>query len=196
MLCRHLSRDQGLLLGLVLNAGLRRSDGLRRLEILLGSSREVGVLDGAVGLGWGGGGCRGRGLTATEQLLGLGGVVAHVLLGDFGGLGGVGASNLPELLGLGSHDVLRILKVVIDQLLVGGVDQGNREQQSGGEERKSPVRNDLNEPVGEEGAECDLVGVHVSGIRQGSPGQSPCDVGDILWRKRQCSRRTRHAGTR
>lgn len=64
----------------------------------------------------------------------------------------MGASNLPKLLGLGSHDVLRILKVVVDQLLVGGVDQGHREQKSGGEQRESPVRDDLNEPVGEESA--------------------------------------------
>lgn len=102
-------------------------------------------------------------MAAAEQLLGLGSVVAHVLLGDLSGLCGVGASNLPKLLGLCSHDVLRILKVVVDQLLVGGVDQGDREQQSSGEERKSPVRDDLNEPVGEEGAQGNLM-VNLSAV--------------------------------
>lgn len=65
-------------------------------------------------------------------------------------------SNLLELLGLGVHDVLRVLKVVIDQLLVGGIDQRHGKEEGGGEKREAPVRDDLDEPIGKEGAKGDL----------------------------------------
>lgn len=155
-----LSSNQGLLLTLVLYSRLGRSDRLVVLEILLGSRREVSVADAANGLGLGGGrgrsGGLGAGLATLQQLLGLGGVVSHVLLGHLSGLGGVRACNLSELLGLGTDNVLRVLNVVVNQLLVGGVDQRHGEEEGGGEKRKSPVRDDLDKPVGEESADGDL----------------------------------------
>lgn len=105
----------------------------RLLDVLLRGSREIGVPNRADGLRLDRGGSRGRslgagGLVALEQLLSLRRVVSHVLLGEFGGLGSVGTSNLSELLRLGGDNVLCVLNVVVDQLLVGGVDQGHGEQ--------------------------------------------------------------------
>lgn len=145
----HLSRDERLLLLLDRGSGL-----LSNLDVLLRGSREVGLVDRGCRLGGRGGG--GGSLTTAEHLLGLSSVVAHELLGHLGGVGGVGASNLLELLSLGVDNVLRILKVVVDQLLVGGVDQGHSKEEGGGNERKTPVWNNLNEPVREEGANGDL----------------------------------------
>lgn len=88
--------------------------------------------------------------------MGLGGVVSHKLLGGLGGVGCVGTGNLLKLLSLGIDNILGVLKVVVDQLLVGGVDEGYGEEEGGGKERKTPVRDNLDEPVGEECADADL----------------------------------------
>lgn len=156
-----LSSNQGLLLGVLLHSRLGHVE--RLLDVLLGGGREVGVIERADGLRLDGRRGRSRarglgagGLVALEQLLSLGGVVSHVLLGNLSGLGGVSASNLPELLGLGGDNVLCVLNVVVDQLLVRGVDQRHGEQEGSREKRETPVWNDLNEPVGEEGAEGNL----------------------------------------
>lgn len=141
----HLSRNEGLLL---LDGG---SGFLGDLDVLLRGSREVGLVDRGGGLGDGA-----RGLAAAKHLLGLGGVVSHKLLGHLGSLGGVGTGHALELLSLGVDNVLGILKVVVDQLLVGGVDQGHGEEQGGSNESETPVRDNLNEPVREEGTSADL----------------------------------------
>lgn len=70
----------------------------------------------------------------------------------------MGAGDLAKLLGLGVDDLLGVLKVVVDELLVGGVDQRSGEENSGADERETPVRDDLNEPVREECADADLGG--------------------------------------
>lgn len=181
----------------MLDSRLSHRGGLGRLEVLLRGSREIRVLHSA---GGGGGWCsacgRSRGLTATEQLLSLGGVVAHVLLGNLGGLGSVGTGNLSKLLGLCSHNVLGVLQVVVDQLLVGRVNQRNSEQEGGGEERKSPVWDNLHEPVGEEGAKGNLGATYVSGVLQQCKVLDSLGVINIPWQKRRCSRQTGCAGTR
>lgn len=68
----------------------------------------------------------------------------------------MGAGNLLKLLSLSIDNILRILNMVVDQLLVGGVDQGHGEEKGGRNERKTPVWDDLNKPVREEGAGADL----------------------------------------
>lgn len=131
------------------------------LEVLLRGGGEVAVLNSRGGRsGWSGRG-RGslrRGGAAPDHLLGLGGVVADILLGDLSGTGGVGAGGLAKLLSLGVNDLLGVLKVVVDKLLVGSVDQRGGEDDGGADERETPVRDDLNEPVREECADADLAG--------------------------------------
>lgn len=164
----YLGRDEGLLLldnGLM-NGRSRKRRLLGSPDVLLRGGREVGVPDAAGRLsgrsgGLGGGGT-GRGLTTTEQLLGLGAVVAEILLGDLRSLARVRGGNPPELLGLGVDDTLRVLNVVVDQLLVGGVDQRHGEDEGGADKGESPVRDDLNEPVRKEGANGNLWRIMVS----------------------------------
>lgn len=126
---------------------------LMALEVLLRSSREVALSNSGLRTG----NLGGRG-SATEHLLSLGGVVTHELLGGLGSVGGVGGGGLAKLLGLGTNELLGILKVVVDKLLVANVDQGYGEEKSGGKEGESPVGNNLDEPVGEESAQADSHG--------------------------------------
>ena len=121
-------------------------DGFR-LEVVLGGRGEVVGLVLLAGLG----GDLGLGRPAAEELLGLGGVVAHVLLGDLGGVGRVLASHVADLVGLGVDDIRRLLDVVVDELLVGRVDERDEEQRRGEDQSEAPVRDDLDEPVGDEG---------------------------------------------
>jgi hypothetical protein len=153
---------QRLLLSLMLESRFRLvvhggSRLLMALEVLLRSSREVALSNSGLRTG----NLGGRG-AATEHLLSLGGVVTHELLGGLGSVGGVGGGGLAKLLGLGTNQLLGILKVVVDKLLVANVDQGCGEEKSGGEEGESPVGNNLDKPVGEEGAQADLVYTDVS----------------------------------
>lgn len=57
------------------------------------------------------------------------------------------ASDLAQLLGLTLNYIRSLLKVVVDELLVGGVDEGSEEQDGGGDQSKTPVRDDLDEVV-------------------------------------------------
>ena len=120
------------------------------LELVGRGGREVRVSNGGLRADLG------RGRSAAEHGLGLGSVVTHVLLGQLGGMGGMLASDLSELVGLSINDVGRLLQVLVDKLLVGGVDQGGGEEGGGCNESKAPVRDNLDEPVGEEGADADL----------------------------------------
>lgn len=149
VLIGHLSRDKGLLL---LHGGGRLF--LSNLDVLLRGSREVRLVhSGGSGRGGRGGA---RGLATAEHFLCLGSVITHELLGHLGSVSSVGAGQTLELRGLGVDNFLRILKVVVDQLLVGGVDQGHGEQEGGGDECKTPVWDNLNKPVGEESANRNL----------------------------------------
>lgn len=46
--------------------------------------------------------------------------------------------------------------MLIDELLVGSVDEGNKESQGGAEDGKAPVGNKLDEEVGDEGSKAGL----------------------------------------
>lgn len=153
-LAGHLSRDEGFLL---LHGG---SGLLCNLDVLLRGGREVRFVHRGGGRrGRGRGRGRGaRGLATAEHLLGLGSVVSHKLLGHLSGVGGVCTGDALELFSLGANNILCILNVVIDQLLVGGVDQGHSKEEGGGNERKAPVWDDLDEPVRQESADGNLDG--------------------------------------
>lgn len=123
-----LGRNQGLVLGLVLESRLVLAlSGVNRLvvspELILRGSREVAIPNSGLGRG----GLGGQG-TAAQDLLGLVGVVTHELLGSLSSMGGVGAGDLAKLVGLGANELLGVLDVVVDELLVGGVDQGDAEE--------------------------------------------------------------------
>lgn len=142
----HLSSDQRLLL-----TGLGRGSNRLRLDVLLGSDGEVSRLElGFVAIL----------LTNStlDQGLSLGGVVAHVLLGNLGGLLGVLLDQGADLLGLVIDNLTSVLDLAVDKLLVGGVNERGEEDDGGGDESKTPVRNNLDQVVRDEGAEGNLAG--------------------------------------
>lgn len=96
---------------------------------------------------------RGR-ATAVKQRLSFGSVVAHVLLGDLGGLRSMLARNLAYLLGLAVEHFGALLHVVVDQLLVGSVDERRYEQNSSSNQGKTPIGNDLRQEVREKSTDC------------------------------------------
>lgn len=63
------------------------------------------------------------------------------------------AGDLPDLLGLLVHDVRDVGEVVVNQLLVGLVDEGAEEDGGCRDEGKTPERYNLDEVVREEGSE-------------------------------------------
>ncbi len=126
---------------------------LGKLELVPRGRGEIGILEVALDrLGLGGAG-------ATDQGLGLGGVVTHVLLGDQSGLLGVLLGDRANLGSLVVDHIVGLLEVVVDELLVGGVDQRNSEGERGAEQCETPVGNDLDEVVREEGTDSSLDGI-------------------------------------
>lgn len=124
---------------------------------LLGrGGRELGGL-GLLGLGDDGG--SGRSRAATDHVLDLAGVVASVLLTEGGKLIGLLLGGVADLGGLGVDGIGSGLEVLIDELLVGSVDEGNEEGESGAEDGKAPVGNELDEEVGEESSNAGLEGL-------------------------------------
>lgn len=63
------------------------------------------------------------------------------------------ACHLPNLLSLLVDDVRRVSKVVVNQLLVGLVDEGTKEQDRGGDQGKTPEWNHFDQIVGEKSAQ-------------------------------------------
>lgn len=101
----------------------------------------------------------GRGGPATDQLLGLSGVVSHVLLGGLSVLGRGLLRDLAELSGLAADDLGSLTEVLIDELLVQLVDERGEEEDSGGNQGKAPVGDDLDEVVRDEGSDRGLYSV-------------------------------------
>lgn len=153
-------------------------------RLLLGNSRHLGDLGGGVGggllgggnglLGRGGGELGSLGLllggdgggsgggAATHHLLNLAGVVASVLLAESSNLVGLLLGSGAQLSSLGVDGVAGSLEVLVDELLVGGVDEGNEEGEGGAENGKAPVGDELDEEVGDEGSDAGLVGQQTS----------------------------------
>lgn len=80
-------------------------------------------------------------------------VVSNVLLGGFGSTSGVVASQLTNLLGLLVCDIGSLGDIVVDNLLVGLVDEWCNEGDDGGKESQTPEWNKLDQEVGDEGSE-------------------------------------------
>jgi hypothetical protein len=153
----ELGGDQGLLL---------RNDGdlgdlLGKLvgdRLIDGGSRECCVLGDVLGLladGLGGRG--GVGALAAEHFLDLASVVTSVLLSDGTHVLSLLLDNTLHLCSLSVDDIGSALEVLVNQLLVRGVDQRDEESQSGGDKSKAPVWDDLDEVVREESCDTSLV---------------------------------------
>jgi hypothetical protein len=166
--------------------GLLRDSRSSRLHRLLSrGSREVGSL-----LGCG----RGGGLVAAEHLLDLAGVVTGVLLAHSRKLTGLLLGNAADLGGLGVDGVRGVLDMVVDELLVGSVDEGQEEGEGGPDDGKAPVGNELDEVVGDEGSDTSLQHVSTHENSTFTPPNAVKVGGHIQQRKQRRSRRRRYAG--
>jgi hypothetical protein len=120
-------------------------------RLIDGGSRECRVLRDVLGLladSLGGRG--GVGTLAAEHLLDLAGVVTSVLLSDGAHVLSLLLDDTLNLCSLSIDDVGSALEVLVDQLLVRGVNQRDEESHSGSDKSKAPVRDDLDEVVREE----------------------------------------------
>lgn len=133
--------------------------------VLLGNLGEVdllglgGVLSGGVGkLGRRLDDDLARGSLARQKSLDLVGVVASILLAESGNLVELLLGNILDLGGLGVNQVGGVLDLRIDKLLVAGVDQGNKENDGGADDGETPVGDELDEEVGDEGSNPSLGG--------------------------------------
>jgi hypothetical protein len=125
----------------------------RCLELLLRGSREILALVSWVG-GLSGGSWRGRaGTSASDQILSFGRIVSNILFCGIGGARSVVAGELLDLLGLLVNNAGSIRDVVVNELLVGLVDEGRNEEDGGGDESKTPQWDDLDQVVREESTE-------------------------------------------
>lgn len=130
---------------------------LSNLRLLGGSSRELGLLRRSNRGGLlGSCGDRRSSTAATEHLLDLASVVTSVLLAHGSQLIGLLLGNASDLSSLGVNSIGGRLEVLVDQLLVGGVNQRNEEANRGGNDGEAPVGNKLDEVVGHEGGNAGL----------------------------------------
>lgn len=132
----HLGMD-GLLLG---------DFGLGGLGLLGGRRRELGGLLGG----------RGREVAGAQNLGHLASVVASILLSNGGEVVGLLLSGISNLGGLGVDGIGSGLELLVDELLVGGVDQGGEEGNGGCDNGENPVGHHLDEEAGNEGSDAGL----------------------------------------
>lgn len=90
---------------------------------------------------------------AVEKILDLVGVVTSVLLADGRNLLHLLRSDISNLSGLRVDQLRSMVNLLVDELLVRGVDQGNQESNSGSNDGKTPVRNKLDQVVRDEGSD-------------------------------------------
>lgn len=121
--------------------------------LLGGRNREFRLLGRSDRLGRTG---RSSRAAAAEHLLNLAGVVSSVLLAHSSELIGLLLGNAPNLSGLSVNSIGGGLEVLVDQLLVGGVNQRNEEGNRGGNDGETPVWHKLDEMVGNEGSDAGL----------------------------------------
>lgn len=150
--CHRLLRRHGLLAA---GNGLRGSRlGLRRRR----ERRAVNLVDGDAGDGVGGllahvtlvdGGLLG----AAHRFLGFGDIALGGARGRLIGPVAVVSGQIADLRGLLGDDLLGVGDVVVDEVLVGDVDERGEVDDGGGDESQAPVWGDLDEEVGEEGGE-------------------------------------------
>ena len=136
---------------------LHPGDGL-----LLRCVREVGRLVGrgiaGLALDWGfarrrGGSLGGCGAAAsvTNVALSLSGVIPSILLHSLAIATRMMSGQILHLLGLGIGELGCVREMVVDELLVGLVDQRREVDHGRSDERKTPERRELDEPVRDEG---------------------------------------------
>lgn len=141
------------------------------LNVLLGGRWEISVLEGgqvrlmSVAVGDGLAIVRGTvGLAILlsaggilDERLGLGSIIAQVLLCDLSGLFSVLSDKAADLMSLVIDDLAGVSKLAVDELLVGGIYERSEESDRGSNQGQSPVGNNLDEVVRDEGSESSLV---------------------------------------
>lgn len=120
------------------------SEGLERLGLArLGNGL---MLDRAHKLGSLGG----SGAAGTDVFLGLGAVLADILLHQAGGLRSALTSQITELVGLGVDDLLGIDNLLVDDFPVADVHQGSKVCGSHSNHGQAPEGNEADQPVASE----------------------------------------------
>jgi hypothetical protein len=84
--------------------------------------------------------------------LGLGSVVSSITLDCIRGVGGVLSGKVLDLRCLGTDHLVGVFEVGINDFLVGDVDQWCKIEGRDANERQSPEWDNLDEPVGDQGA--------------------------------------------
>lgn len=143
-------------LGDLLLEGRRGGDLRSRLRldgVLSGRRGELGLLDDrSSGLG-GLLNLLARTMVASEEVMDLAAVVAGVLLANGRNLLHLLRGNISNLGGLRVDELGGVVELLINKLLVGGVNQRNKENDSGANNSKAPVGNELDEVVGNESSD-------------------------------------------
>lgn len=131
---------------------------LLQIGLLGRGNGKLGLLDrGSRGRLFGRRNRRGWGGAATTQhLLNLSSVITSVLLAHGGDVIGLLLGDASKLGSLSIDCIRSVLEVVINQLLVGGVNQGHEEGYRGGNNGKAPVRHELYEMIRKEGSHTGL----------------------------------------
>lgn len=132
--------------------GLRLDGGCGELGLLLPDSVLGSRLNGGSALG---GNLR-RLRSTSEEILNLGSVITSILLGNVGNVANLLLGNIANLVGLGVDHVRRGAELLVDELLVGGVDERNEEENGGSDDSKAPVRDELDKVVGDESSNTSL----------------------------------------
>lgn len=123
---------------------LLRDRGLGSLGFLSRRGREInrGLL--------GGGGSK---VVAAQNLSDLSGVVSSILLADGSEMVGLLLSSISNLGSLGIDGIGSSLELLVDKLLVLGVDQGGQEGNGGSDDGKDPVGQHLDQEARDEGSD-------------------------------------------
>ena len=89
--------------------------------------------------------------STTYVLLGFGTVVSSIRLDRLVSTSSMLAGEILQLIGLAVSDLRGVIDMVIDEVLIGHVDQGTHIDARGCDEGQAPEWNHLDEPVGKKG---------------------------------------------
>lgn len=98
----------------------------------------------------------GSNAVAAQNLLDLFSIVSSILLADGGEMVGLLLSSISNLGSLGIDGIGSSLELLVNKLLVGGVDQGGEEGDGGSDDGKNPVGEHLDQEAGDEGSDTSL----------------------------------------
>lgn len=153
-------------LGDLLLKGRRGGDLGSRLRldgVLSGRRGELGLLDDRSSALGGLLNLLARTMVASKEVMDLAAVVASVLLANGRNLLHLLRGNISDLSGLRVDKLRGVVELLINKLLVGSVNQRNKENDSGANNSKAPVGNELDKVVGNEGSDKGL-GMSVASI--------------------------------